>query len=327
MKAKYDYRVAVQEARVIRCSKLEESEAVYLEALSENAAAKSLQCTTLCREQVEHMHMLEGWAIEVENKSCQDFLSAHQAALCHAPQSLKENLHSSYHILLGQSSLSLQSITFARAPQAEGQPPATTSPKPRPKPSPQSKIWHSLTDAQGDTSIDMSSIIASQEGPLSSKRGKNADWSSCLKPSHMDTFNWDSGPLKEARSHYFTTHPWDWVNGNTEDLSDIFRELDQGAALLGASIHKIKWLWDGLEELKHANYVLQSLPKGLKFLRVVSAKESPKVMGLKGIHDPDALWHFASYTYCPWCSKDGQNEGTIVNHLRTIHYRLGLICN
>ena len=102
MKAKYDYMVAVQEARAIRCSKLKESEAAYSEALSENLAAKSLQCTTLCREHVEHMCTLEGWALEAENKSCQDFLSTHQAVLHHAPQSLKENLHSSYHILLGQ---------------------------------------------------------------------------------------------------------------------------------------------------------------------------------------------------------------------------------
>ena len=123
MKAKYDYRVAIQEARAIRCSKLEESEAAYSEALSENVSAKSLQCTTLCREHAEHMHTLEGWALDVENKSCQDFLSTHQAVLLHALQSLKENLHSSYHILLGQSSLSLQSIPLARAPQTEGQPP------------------------------------------------------------------------------------------------------------------------------------------------------------------------------------------------------------
>ena len=107
MKAKYNNRVAIQEARAIRCSKLKESEATYLEALSENVAAKSLQCTTLHREHAEHMCRLEEWALEVENKSCQDFLSAHQAVLCHAPQSLKENLHSSYHILLGQSSSSL----------------------------------------------------------------------------------------------------------------------------------------------------------------------------------------------------------------------------
>ena len=56
MKAKYDYRVAVQEARAIRCSELKESEAAYLEALSEKVAAKSLQCATLCREHAKHMH-------------------------------------------------------------------------------------------------------------------------------------------------------------------------------------------------------------------------------------------------------------------------------
>ena len=161
----------------------------------------------------------------------------------------------------------------------------------------------------------------------SSKRGKMADWSSSLKPSHVDAFSQDSSPMKEARACYFTTHPWDWAHDNTDDLSDIFRELAQGAGLLGEAIFKIQWSWDGLEHLKHANYVLQSLPKGLKFLRAVSTEESLKVTGLKGIHDPDVLWHFASCTYCPWCRKDGQNEGTIINHLRTVHYNLGLICN
>ena len=133
MRAKYDYRVAIQEARVIRCSELEEVESAYSEALSENAALKSLQCTALHREHAKYMHELEERALEAENKSQQDFLSAHQAILCHAPQSLKEDLHSSYHILLGQSSSSLQSIPFARALQVEGQPPVTTSPRPKPK--------------------------------------------------------------------------------------------------------------------------------------------------------------------------------------------------
>ena len=169
--------------------------------------------------------------------------------------------------------------------------------------------------------------MASQEGPSSSKIGKMVDWIFSLSPSHADAFSWDSSHMKEARACYFTTHPWDLAHGNTDDLSEIFRELAQGSDLLGKSIHEIQWSWDGPEELKHCNYVLQSLPKGLKFLRVVSTKESPKVMGLKGIHDHDALWHFTSYTYCPWCGKDGQNEGTIINHLRTVHYKLGLICN
>ena len=243
MKAKYDYRVGIQEARAIRCSKLEELEAAYLEVLSENAAAKSLQCTTLHREHAKHMCKLEEWALDVENKSCQDFLFTHQAILCHAPQSLKENLHSSYQILLGQSSSSLRSIPFARAPQAEGQPPAITSPRPEPKWSPWQKRQHSSTDAQGDTSIDRNSPMASQEEWLSSKRGKTTDWSSSLKPSHADAFSQDSSPMKEARSCYFATHPWDWVHSNTDDLSDIFRELAQGTGLLGESIHKIQLSW------------------------------------------------------------------------------------
>ena len=76
-----------------------------------------------------------------------------------------------------------------------------------------------------------------------------------------------------------------------------------------------------------ANYALRSLPKGLKFLRAVPPSESPKVMGLVGIHDPDALHHFNGMTHCPWYEKEGQNEGIIINHLQTVHYRLSLVCD
>ena len=55
MRAKYDYRVAVQEARAVRCSKLKEAEAAYSEALCKNAATKSLHCATLHREHVKYM--------------------------------------------------------------------------------------------------------------------------------------------------------------------------------------------------------------------------------------------------------------------------------
>ena len=112
-----------------------------------------------------------------------------------------------------------------------------------------------------------------------------------------------------------------------DNLSNIFRELAEGADLLGKSIHELQLSWEGPEELKHANYSLCSLPKGLKFLRVVPTLESLKIMGLKGIHYGNALQHFMNYTYCPWCGKEGQNEGTIVNHLRTVHYKLGIVCN
>ena len=166
-----------------------------------------------------------------------------------------------------------------------------------------------------------------QEESSNPKKGKTTDWLTSMKSKCVDAFSWDSDSVKEARAHYFTTHSWDWAQGNTEDLSDIFKELAQEAGLLDDSIFEIQQSWKGPEHLQQANYIFQSQPKGLRFLRVVSAKESPKEMGLKGIHDPEALWHFSRFMYCPWCGKLGQNEGTIMNHLRTTHYKLGLICD
>ena len=154
-----------------------------------------------------------------------------------------------------------------------------------------------------------------------------ANWQTSMKSSRSDAFWWDSDLVKEARARYFDTHPWDWTQRNMNDLSDIFRGLAQSAVLLDKCIFKMQDSWKGPDHLKHANYVLLDLPKGLKFLRAVSTKESPKIMGLKGIHDPEALQYFAGYTFCPWCGKDRQNEGTVINHLRTDHYKLGLVCN
>ena len=50
-------------------------------------------------------------------------------------------------------------------------------------------------------------------------------------------------------------------------------------------------------------------------------------MGLKGIHSPEAFCQQAGLSFCPWYRKEGQNEGTIVNHLQTSHYCLGLVCS
>ena len=33
------------------------------------------------------------------------------------------------------------------------------------------------------------------------------------------------------------------------------------------------------------------------------------------------------FSFCPWYGKEGQNKGTVVNHLQTRHYHLGLICS
>ena len=61
------------------------------------------------------------------------------------------------------------------------------------------------------------------------------------------------------------------------------------ASLLGSTICEIQEVWTGQDELHHVNYALRTLPKGLKFFQVVSPSKSPKLMGLAGIHHPNAL--------------------------------------
>ena len=112
--------MAVQEARATCCSELKESEATYLEAICKNAAVKSLKCTADCSDHTKLMHELERWALDVENSSCQHFLHTHQTALSHAPQSVKEDLHSCYQILLGQSSSSWQCLLLPGYPKQMG---------------------------------------------------------------------------------------------------------------------------------------------------------------------------------------------------------------
>ena len=122
-------------------------------------------------------------------------------------------------------------------------------------------------------------------------------------------------------------HSYNCIMEGTCDLSEIFRQMAASAELLGTSIYEIQASWTGPDELKQANYALRSSPKDLKFLHAVPPSESPKVMELVGIHDPDALCCFSSITHCTSCGKEGQNEGTMVNHLWKVHYRLGLVCN
>ena len=222
---------------------------------------RSTQSTRLHREHVKLMHELEEQAIREESKSCHNFLSACQAILLHALQPLKGNLSTSYHVLLGQLPSSLQSAPFTRTLQAEEQPSATTSPRPEPKWSQWPKRQHPLSDPWGSTSMDETSSKASQEVPSSSKRRETPNWFASLKPSQAEAFSHESDSVKEARLHYFATHPCDWVHDSTNDLSDIFRELAEGAGLLEESIHEIQLLWDGPEELKQSNYALWSCTK------------------------------------------------------------------
>ena len=167
MKAKLDYHMTIQEARTARCAELQESEVAYSEALSEAAAKKSHECTTLHQMHAEQMQDLEAQAIRAKNQSCQDFPLAHQMLLHQALHSVKEGSYSSYSLLLGPYSPFLQHIPFTQAPQAKVNPSlaasTATSVKPETRRSSPPKRWHSSEDVQEDTSGNEDFPPVSQE--------------------------------------------------------------------------------------------------------------------------------------------------------------------
>ena len=95
--------------------------------------------------------------------------------------------------------------------------------------------------------------------------------------------------------------------------------------LLNAEIHLVQDPQLGKKELWAANHAAISSSKENCYFQVVSPMESPKIMGLKGIYFPEALRCHSSLSFCPWCQKEGKNEGTVVNPLHTHHYCQGLI--
>ena len=70
---------------------------------------------------------------------------------------------------------------------------------------------------------------------------------------------------------------------------------------------------DWLKKLKAAHRYDMSSPKDIHFFRVVLPTESPKIMGLKGIHSPEALQQCSRLTFCPWCGKGGQNGWWLIS--------------
>ena len=270
---------------------------------------------------------LEGQVTREESRSRADFLSACQVILYNSPPELKSALATSYHLLLGQTPLLPPLTLLQRTSPMEQQPTSAAPPTPALKQSPRPKRWHPSPDPVESMPMGGTTPRATPGGPPSCKRCEVPPWFRTLKSSCAEAFSWDSDMVREAKREFFSKHSYNFTTDSTCNLSGIFRWLAMNANLLDTSIHEIQAWWTGPEGLKQANYALRPLPKGLKFLCMVPSLESPKVMELAGIHNPDALCCFGGVTYCPWCGKEGQNKGTVVNHLWTVHYGLGQVCN
>ena len=236
-----------------------------------------------------------------------------------------------YPLQLLAGNMSLATI-LATPPQAsitrEEPPPVISCPATPVAPAPSSgmKWWHHLPNPaaclpQGGDEV----AETSEELP----HWKEKDWlplKKLLKGVQQEVFARDSNLVQQAREAYFRTNQPEVDCKFLHDLTGLFWEMIASVGLLDSEIYEIQEVWTRQEDLQYANDALKLLPKGLWFFNPMSPSESPKVMGLKGFHHPDALHHFAGLTFCPWCGKEGQNEGTMVSDLWTMQKELGLVC-
>ena len=317
LEAKTNFWAAVMEAKTTRCHSIQAAKAACSKAISDAEAWKTSQDVIFQEEHGKYMQSLEEQAFGEESRSHHEVLSSCQATLYHSPQLLRGALAASYHILLGQTPPSPPFILPPRTPSKEEQPSTATPPMPMPKQSPRLKRQHPLPELMGNMPMGRATLAVMLGGPPSPKKWETPPWFKLLKPGCAEAFLRDSSIVVEVRLHFFSKHSYNFNQDSNCDLSGILKigsecQLTRYWYLWNRSIVDRAWRAE-------ASKLHPAVP--------TPTLESPKVIGLVGIHDPDALWHFAGFTYCPWCGKEGQNEGTVVNHLRTTHYRLGLVCD
>ena len=147
-----------------------------------------------------------------------------------------------------------------------------------------------------------------------------------LRGTHQEAVCKDLDLIQHIRWTYFRAHSLVFHEEVTHDLANVFGEMAKMVGLMGTKIHPVQDQWQGKKELYVANHAAKGSAKNLHYFWVVLPVESSKIMGLKRIHSPEALKHKAGLSFCPWCGKEGQNEGTMVNHPFTGRYHLGLVC-
>ena len=147
-----------------------------------------------------------------------------------------------------------------------------------------------------------------------------------LKEGQWEAFAKDSDLVLRAREACFRTKCSDFNHEVLHDLSCTFWEMADSASLLKSGIYEVQDAWTRQKDLRSTNHAAKASQKNIQFFCVVIPTKLPSIMGLEGIHSLEALHRLGGCSYCPWCAKEGQNEGTMVNNLHTVDYHLGLVC-
>ena len=134
--------------------------------------------------------------------------------------------------------------------------------------------------------------------------------------------SWGANPPKGGERKILWWDTW----GIPSAWGSRGKELAEMAGLLGTEVHPVCDHWVGRKDFCSAYHSVRGSTKDLYFFRTVIPIKTSKIMGLQGIHSCKAWKQQVGLSFCPWCGKEGENEGTIVNHLCIMHYHLGLVC-
>ena len=117
------------------------------------------------------------------------------------------------------------------------------------------------------------------------------------------------------RQAHFQMNHADYNRKDSQDLSHTFQEMAISAGLMDSEVHEAQEVWTEQKNLWAAHHMAKGSPRASSFSGWVPPTKFPKIMGLKEIHSPKALHRQVGLTFCLWCGKEGQNYGTVVNHL------------
>ena len=193
-KAKTNYLATVNKAKTTRGHLVQEAEAACSKAICEVEAWRVTQAALFHKEHGNYMQDLEEQAIGEESRSHNDFLSACQIVLYNSPPELKGTLATSYHILLGQTSLLPPLIPPQKISPVEEQPTTAALSTPVPKQSPRPKRWHPSPDPVESMPMDGTTskvILGGPPAPRGKRPLPGSKHSSQAMPRHLaETLTW-----------------------------------------------------------------------------------------------------------------------------------------
>ena len=310
---------AIKEVRAHCVTAIWDAEATCTAAIGEAEAACTKHAHILQQSHRECMQEMQREAIEEEGRDCQSFLTACGVVLQVCPPEAHGVLMCPLQLLMGNMSLATL-LTHSSQSSTAKRKPAPETPSPTALAAPLSKQWWHSSGEEGTGP-------ATPPRELTHWKWREGRSLTGLKENIQEAFCQDSNLVQVTRWRYSEVHNPTFDQEGSNNLSGLFQEMVTCANLLDSEIYKTQEARTSQRDLWYTNDALKVHWRVCSFFCPVSPLESLKVMDLQGIHYPKALCHHVELSYCPWCGKEGQNEGTVVNHLWTTHYKLGLVCS